>query len=143
MAREDLSSLDSTRTGAELRHDRWMNWGRGTSVALAGDMGEQRRRTALEAARTFERAAREAEISRNYGRAAALYRAALLILAGEFRDDEQTLKDAGCNASVCGEVPQCDRMSHSAGRLPPSTERSHSVAFLHGSPSISCPRASW
>src|ERR1043166_4271804 len=100
-----------------------MNWGRGTSVALAGDMGEQRRRTALEAARTFESAARAAEISRNYGHAAALYRAALLILTGEFRDDEHVLKDAGCNASVCGEVPQRDRMSHAAERLPPSTER--------------------
>ncbi len=83
-------------------------------------MGEQRRWTALEAAQTFEQAAREAESSHNYRRAAALYRAALLILAGGSLNDAQALEDAGCNASVCGEPPQRGRMSHSSKRWPSS-----------------------
>jgi hypothetical protein len=83
-------------------------------------MGEQRRWTAFEAAQTFEHAAREAETPRNYGLAAALYRAALLMLAGESLDDGHALEDAGCNASMCDELPRRGRMTHSSERLPSS-----------------------
>jgi hypothetical protein len=68
-------------------------------------VGEQRRWTTVGAARRFEDAAREAENQKKYRLAAALYRAALLVLKGEPADEERTLADAGCTASAYGERP--------------------------------------
>jgi len=84
-------------------------------------MGEQRRWTTFGAARKFEAAAHEAEIKRNYRLAAALYRAALLVLKGESLDDAQVLTHAGCDAAAYGEGSRWGGPSHRAS-TPPLTE---------------------
>jgi hypothetical protein len=68
--------------------------------------GVERRWTTFGAARRFEESAREAESKHNYGLAAALYRAALLVLKGESLDDSHVLADAGCVASAYGDPPR-------------------------------------
>ena len=74
-------------------------------------MGEQGRWTIFGVARKFENAAREAENKRNYRLAAALYRAALLVLKGETLDNAHVLTHAGCNASAYGDVPHWGAVS--------------------------------
>jgi hypothetical protein len=85
-------------------------------------MSEERRWTTFGAAQTFENAAHEAEIAGNYGLAATLYRAVLLVLTGKSLDDVHVLTHAGCNASLYGELPRCGSLSHTSERFPSSDE---------------------
>jgi hypothetical protein len=86
-------------------------------------MGEQRHWTTFGAARKFETAAREAENKRNFRLAAALYRAALLMLKGESFDDAQVLTHAGCDAAAYGERSRWGGPSHRDSTPPPTDEK--------------------
>ena len=60
--------------------------------------------TTLEAAQRFEAAARAAEVKRDHRSAAALYRAALLVLTGQSLADE--VGDAALlDSAACGDSP--------------------------------------
>jgi uncharacterized protein YciW len=71
-------------------------------------VGTERRWTTFGAALRFEEAARNAEKRGNHRLAAALYRAALLVLNGRLPEDQanEALVDAGCIASARGEAPR-------------------------------------